>query len=280
LEDLLRSVRALAFLAVLATDTPLPFALSRLQKETAPSGIRDQTLRTDQVRLLEVLFATVNDWNWWPQNKALAPLLSSLAPRLRGVADELIHAPATASWWHPLDRSQQIWVHGGGSTPTKESLQADLKPLHPWASKPRGGFWTSTALPGLPSMWTLVPQGSPAPRGAVWRLPVPGTTRVWEIDGPSSWVELCRQYPDDTTQTYGDQWREWGLSQDRVLTPSWEQVAEEWDGVHLSMGGLLTTEGVPLDVGNAGTMLEGWGCEGTLWLRWTFGPPERLPDLD
>ena len=271
-------MRALAYLAVLATDTSLSFALSRLQNEKAQARIRDRTLLTDQVRLLEVLFATVNDWNWWPQNKALAPVLSSLAPRLRGVAEELMNAPAVASWWQPLDRSQQIWVHGPGSSPTERSLEAHFKPLHPWASKPAGGFWTSTALLPLPSMWVLNHEHSNVPKRSVWRLPLQESTKVWEIDGTRSWIELCRQYPDDTTQTYRDQWREWGLSQDRVVTPNWERVAEDWDGVHLSMGGLLTTEGVLLDVGDGGTMLEGWGCEGTLWLRWTFDPPERLPD--
>lgn len=119
-----------------------------------------------------------------------------------------------------------------------------------------------------------------APRGAVWRLPVLAATKVWEIDGPRSWIELCRRYPDDTTRTYAEQWRDWGLRQERVVTPNWERVAQEWDGVHLSMGGLLTTEGVPLDVGNAGSMLQGWTCEGTLWLRWKFGAPERLPDWE
>jgi hypothetical protein len=126
-------------------------------------------------------------------------------------------------------------------------------------------------------MWLLSVEDFVAPRRSVWRLPVPGVTKVWELDGPRSWTELCDHYPDDTAQTYRDQWRKWGLAQDRVITPNWQQVAQEWDGVHLSMGGVLTTEGVPLDVGNGGSMLQGWTCEGTLWLRWTFDPPERLP---
>ncbi len=192
--------------------------------------------------------------------------------------EELIEAPATASRWQPLDRARQIWVHGPGSTPTERSLQSDLMALHPWASKPRGGFWTSTALPPLPSTWLLTGEETLGPRHAIWRLPLLGAAKVWELDGPRSWVELCRRYPDDTTHTYGEQWRVWGLRQSRVVTPNWGQVAQEWDGVHLSMGGLLTTEGVSLDVGNSGSMLQGWTCEATLWLRWTFGPPERLPD--
>lgn len=280
MEDLLRSVRALAFLSVLATDAPLHIAVTRLQGETAKPRVRDPALLTHQLRLLQVFFATVGDWNWSPEIDTLAPLLPALAPQLRDVAEELIKAPATASWWKPLDGSQQIWVHSPGSIPTAQSLQADLRPIHPWASKPRGGFWTSMALPPLPSVWLLNVEDPGVPRRAVWRLPVLGAAKVWEIDRPSSWIELCRRYPNDTTQTYREQWRKWGLRQDRVVTPNWEQVAQEWDGVHLSMGGLLTTEGVPLVVGNGGTMLQGWTSEGTLWLRWTFGSPERLPDWE
>ncbi|MDQ6885524.1 MAG: hypothetical protein M3077_15015, partial [Candidatus Dormibacteraeota bacterium] len=148
MEDLLQSVQALAYLAVLATDAPLPIALTRLQDQTA-SGIRDRTLLTDELRLLQVYVATVGGWNWWPNNEALAPVLAALAPRLRGVAEDLMKAPAAATWWQPLDRSQQIWIHGPDSNPVERSLQAAQRPLHPWASKPRGGFWTSTALPGL-----------------------------------------------------------------------------------------------------------------------------------
>lgn len=278
MEDLLRSARALAYLAVLATDAPLPAALARLRDEPANIGVRDRTLLSDQLRLLQVFFATVSDWNWWPEIQVIAPALPALAPKLRAVAEELTQSPATASWWQPLDRAQQIWVHRPGSIPAEHSVHADLTQLHPWASKPRRGFWTSTALPPLASMWVLSGEESDVSPRAVWRLPLLDATNVWEIDSPRSWIELCERYPDDTTTTYGKQWRKWGLAQDRVVTPNWGQVAQDWDGVHLSMGGLLTTEGVPLDLGQVGSMIQGWTCEGTLWLRWTFGTPERLPD--
>src|SRR5712692_11039571 len=71
MEDLLRSARALAYLSVLATDAPLPLAVTRLRDEMAKSGVRDRTLLTDELRLLQVFFAAVSDWNWSPEIQAL-----------------------------------------------------------------------------------------------------------------------------------------------------------------------------------------------------------------
>jgi hypothetical protein len=56
-------------------------------------------------------------------------------------------------------------------------------------------------------------------------------------------------------------------------------MATDWDGVHLSFGGMLTTEGIPLRLaGGDGTMLEGWQQEQTCWFRWVFGESQQLPD--
>ena len=53
--------------------------------------------------------------------------------------------------------------------------------------------------------------------------------RVFEIHGPSDWHNLSVRYPAKVTE-------------DDRLVPNWGAVAEEWDGVHLSLGGLLTAE--------------------------------------
>jgi hypothetical protein len=279
LEDLLRSPRALAFLAVLASDAWLPEAIAQLQKSETPPRVRDRSLLTDAVRLLRVFFATVYDWNWSPESRPTEPALLRLASVLHTVAEEVAGAPAAATWWDPLSRANQIWVHSPGAIPTKGLLRSDWASLHPWASKPRGGFWTSTALPPLPSTWLLVPSERRSEgQNSVWRLPVPATARIWEIGGPGAWAELCRNYPRDTTSIYAKEWSRWGVRQRRIVTPDWERVAADWDGVHLSIGGLLSSEGVPVTVDNAGSMLEGWGCEGTLWLRWAFEQPQQLAD--
>ena len=46
---------------------------------------------------------------------------------------------------------------------------------------------------------------------------------MFEIHGPADWHDLCVRYPAKGTE-------------DDRLVPNWGAVAEEWDGVHLSIG--------------------------------------------
>ena len=61
------------------------------------------------------------------------------------------------------------------------------------------------------------------------------------------------------------------------LLPDWEEVAADFDGVHLSWAGFITSEGFVSDIGpGAVTMLRYWFSECTLWLRDVFGEPVPL----
>ena len=54
-------------------------------------------------------------------------------------------------------------------------------------------------------------------------------------------------------------------------------VAVDWDGVHLTWGGFLTTEGLVIDLGdNDVAMMRGWGSERTLWLNPVLTDPVPL----
>jgi hypothetical protein len=81
---------------------------------------------------------------------------------------------------------------------------------------------------------------------------------VFKIHGPSDWHNLCVRYPSKYTE-------------DSRLAPNWGAVAEEWDGVHLSFGGLLTAKQNRHEAAagwKAGwTMLDFWHAEQTYWLR-------------
>ena len=74
--------------------------------------------------------------------------------------------------------------------------------------------------------------------------------RVFEINGPSDWHGLCVRYQARGTE-------------DDRLVPNWGAVSEEWDGVHLSLGGLLTTEQGRYESPAGWTMLESWHAEQT-----------------
>jgi hypothetical protein len=197
----------------------------------------------------------------------------------------------------PLDAGVQQWWHSGSSA-------------REWFTRPRfrrfdevygagqftfGGLWTVSDPPpdthrALISSWELEPD--PASR---WWLPIERPVRVWEIHGPADWVRLVSTYPADGRLYSG--WELPGPNQHRrhvdvllavagqhavriagrQLVPDWQAVAADFDGVHLSWAGFLTTEGYISDLdGGDVTMLRYWFSERTLWLRDVFGDPVPL----
>ena len=62
------------------------------------------------------------------------------------------------------------------------------------------------------------------------------------------------------------------------LVPDWGAAAEDWDGVHLSLGGLLTAEQVRYQSEDGISMLNFWQAEQTYWLRGFVSNARRLPD--
>ena len=89
------------------------------------------------------------------------------------------------------------------------------------------------------------------------------------MHGPNDWSRLCRAY----------QAEERGGLHGGSLVPDFSLVAEDWDGVHLSFGGLLTSTHVPIHGPGGRTMLDSWEAEQTVWLRAMFDGETRLPDL-
>jgi hypothetical protein len=191
-------------------------------------------------------------------------------------------------WWHEIHRNDQI------PPPTCFSNYSNVygNGEFTWS-----GLWTVTDPPpnvhdALLSAWDF--SGAPTSR---WRLPVQPSARVWTIDRPSDWACLVETYPKVATRSHSG----WELpgpnqhhsdtkllrsftSQRAVRTeigshvlPNWSDVAADFDGVHLSWAGFLTSEGFISDLSNGGvTMLRYWGSERTLWLHDVFEEPVPL----
>lgn len=49
------------------------------------------------------------------------------------------------------------------------------------------------------------------------------------------------------------------------VVPDWPAVADQFDGVHLTMMGLLTFQGLPVATPLGATALLGWDSESTCW---------------
>ena len=113
---------------------------------------------------------------------------------------------------------------------------------------------TSTRLRSLPGAYVAAWDGAPEPL-SIWQVPILPAARVYEIQGPPEWAALTRRYKAETAG--GD---------DKPVI-DWWLVADDFDGVHLSMSGYLT---VP-DCAH-------WLHESTVWVRPEFGEIVRLPD--
>jgi hypothetical protein len=161
----------------------------------------------------------------------------------------------------------------------------------------RTGLWTVINPPpevhdDLVSAWDF--NGSPLSR---WCLPVCSGARLWDIERPSDWVRLVGSYPKVAARAHsGSEWsgpnqhpsdtrmlrplenqHAVRISVNRHLLPDWETITRDFDGVHLSWAGFLTTEGFVSDLADGGvTMLRYWGSERTLCLHDIFGDPTPL----
>ena len=204
-------------------------------------------------------------------------------PRLRSLAEAILSQPGSAWWFGPLDRTSQLVAWGpGGATPPADpaALPRPVPARRPptdwerYAQKPEWGLYTSTAFDGLSAALIgaseeagdLGPLSLPFPRHL---LRVAPAARIFEIDGPDAWRRLCLAY---RASDLG------GLTSG-LIVPDFALVAREWDGVHLTVGGLLTADQVRLDGPEGPTALQGWDTEATVWLRWVFDEATRLPDL-
>ena len=213
----------------------------------------------------------------------VAPGVQTLARGKVAQARALIEHTDTAWWFDGVDLRAQAWlsIHGTldkfiyGTPPDTMAWRRPENPSRPWeryAQKPLGNQITSTLYgPYLTS--ELVAYDKRAGDYycqfplAWWSMCFLEDVRVFEIHGPSDWHDLCVRYPARGTE-------------DDRLVPNWGAVSEEWDGVHLSFGGLLTAEQNRYESPAGWTMLDAWHAEQTFWLRALKTETKRQPDFD
>lgn len=122
-----------------------------------------------------------------------------------------------------------------------------------WVSAPPNGLWSSTGTwpDGTPIGLDLVEDDFGLERARACLLQVREGVRVCEIRRPEDWAELCRRFPLDVTAQRRHVWFETTGRKGRWVIPDWSRVAEEFDGVHVSLAGYLRTAGTVIDVGDA-----------------------------
>jgi hypothetical protein len=228
-------------------------------------------LETNATALFDLVVACAVDLSpYLPEYPERVHALAAKAPLMWEDALHLLNLPAADTWFADIERTRQVWV---APRDVVERLQqvpdnTDLTQFGGGIPKPRSAIWTTTAISSGSSGWLtylrIGEDGRPPPYRQ-WRVEVLASARVYEVHGPDSWRSLCLSYP--------------GPVLNGRLVPDWHAVGHDWDGIHLSTGGLLTAERVAVGATNPQTELKGWGCESTVWLGWFFGKTERLPDV-
>lgn len=213
------------------------------------------------------------------------------------VAERLVAGGGTAGWSEPIARAQQhlvvlAWRDRELKLPALTGVTARLDAVteqhaHPipawdgagpvdwqitsgiWWSAPIGDPNVRTTHPvsGVPLGVSLVEDLDPT-EARSWAVRIADSARILELAHPQDWVDLVRRYPLDVSSgKRGDWWRATGRD-GGWLIPDWAAVAADWDGVHLTIAGYLTTAGRALDVDDRfATVLAGWDPDTTYWLN-------------
>jgi hypothetical protein len=222
-----------------------------------------------------------------PENLALAyrhaplrrPIAEAFAERFWSELHGSVQGGSTQQWWEFRDRLDD---------PARVQ-RPDYEVVYGNGEFTFGGNWTATDPPAevldtLASAWEMNEVSR-------WLLPVRPGARVWTIDRPGDWVRLAENYPKVATKPH-DGWELPGPNQhrrnisdllevagqrgvrasiERQVLPDWRAVSADFDGVHLSWAGYLTSEGYISDMRSGGvTMLRYWFSERTLWLNDVF----------
>lgn len=253
--------------------------------------------RRDALSLLPALAATVDAAAYW-QSDEFDSLLAQpdVIEALVAVAEAIDRAPASRWWDSPISLGDQHRVLLDMDQPPPSLPIDSAAALRAWradtldderraADRPSdpsanySGYWWSTpALAGLAASTRSLPVFGPVglalaedrmdwSAATVETLHVESGARVYEIDGAEAWSELVERYPLEVTNSRRhDWWRVTGRT-GRWLVPDYQAVAADFDAVHLTVFGYLSTAGRALPVdGSAATVLTGWDPDQAWWL--------------
>lgn len=260
----------------------------------------------DELRMLEPLAAAVDMARYWqpPDEEDAITETAELREVLLPIAAALLSAPS-AAWWSSGLTLDQRYVEWGERSETRLDLGPAQPKLARWraatiadeveaASRPsdlaapRSGEWWSSpvnaglprtrrALPGLGSVGLPLEEDGFGEKDArVVPVNARDGIRVYEILTSGDWVDLVARYPLEVTLSRRhDWWRITGLP-GPWLIPDWAAVAGDFDVVHLSVIGYLTTAGRAFPVGSsvvpdAHTVLAGWNPDESFWLGDVLG---------
>jgi hypothetical protein len=272
---------------------PSPENVARLL-DTVPLAEPD-----DRVLMLS-LAAAVDSARYWQEPDGSDVLAATPVVRaaLERVAATIVAARSAGWWREALDTNEQwkvtftetasfapetpssateILTHWRTAQLNEERDAARERPADPtanwggtWWSKPPSALTRTTRALAThgPAGLLLVEDALGWQSATANRIDIPHDLRIYEIDGPDAWAELCARYPMVVTASRRHDWYRTTGRDAEWLIPDWTQVQQSFDAVHLTVGGYLATAGRAIDVGDGrATVLAGWDPDQTYWLR-------------
>ena len=219
-------------------------------------GILDRNIQDNPAVVAEVL----------ERGRSLGPLARSI-----------LEYPGSSWWFASIDLDHQVWLADEHIPPDTANWTRPNSPPNGWersAQIPVGFQLTSTGYGGVVSLLVSNDHGA---GDMGWRLPlecwelrVLSDVKVFEVHGAEDWHQLCLRYPARGRDNAGQ-------DEDR-LVPDWGAAALDWDGVHLSFGGLLSCEQRRYERDGQWSMHENWHAETTYWLNNIETKSTQLPD--
>lgn len=265
--------------------------------------------RLPELDLLAALGFATDFARYWqpPDEEDLMFARPEIVAALRPIARATLASPHTLWWNEPVDLTDQRCVEkfhpswGWSELPLRIHRAADH--LERWrtdtlATERRflgyrtaepdrniSGEWWSTPVVGgttvtsrardcLGAVELLLDEddNSDGAQARVWPVRVRGTARVYEITAPADWAHLVDAYPLPVPASRRSDWYDTTGEQHDWFIPDWAAVAADYDAVHLTVVGYLTTPGIaiPLATHSGATVLAGWNPDATFWLRNDF----------
>jgi len=185
---------------------------------------------------------------------------------LKELAEALVGSHLGTDWFAPIDLDSQVWLGRETALPQRSDFKWDYRPFGAGVSKPLRALWTSTNLKSGESYWlryVRLGEDGYLPPYRQMLLKFGRQSTVFEVDSPQAWRNLCLDFLAPTSEG--------------KVEPDWEAASRVWDGIHVSVGGLLSAQGVKVEDVDSWSELRGWDCESTVWLRW---PDAELIPLD
>ncbi|MGJ9426204.1 hypothetical protein ACHABX_10230 [Nesterenkonia halotolerans] len=247
--------------------------------------------------LLRLVLADVVAFaRYWqePEGEDLLAGSAELRGALLRVARHLLGSPQTQWWSQDVRLSDQACVqwpdipgydHSGEPTQVLSDWRAEQQGLELRALRDRpedpkasyGGVWWSRPPDHLLRSTARFSDHAPAvlylfeddfgwETAHTRRLWVSGAPRVCEIRSAQDWAALCERFPLEVSAEKRHDWYRTTGRAGRWVIPDWEAASKEYDGVHLSVAGYLSSAGRAIPVGaDTASVIAGWNPGESWW---------------